>query len=368
MSEKQSEFQGMNTWRFASSLDAVDPYQWFTILPHGKFRRFGRRVEITPEMTQEMVRNFRVMPPREVGVNREHMHQHGNIANIAALRSTPDGLQAIIGWFETGLKAVEEKAFQYFSVEVVFDEYDLDGKFFKNFLTGLAVTNDPYFGSLTAMFTATDRVQSFDEGGPGASSDPLSHSLDDEGEAQMVDESKVVDGLWRRFGALFSTNPEPAQSPAPATPTQSAVSKEDFDALQLEVTKLRAEKQEAERLAADAARSARIAKFAGMLGESMAPLAEKLALIEDEALAEDLAEQFRALAAQADEGGLFSEIGSAGGDPDASLDGADRFSAMVDRKVEGGMKFSDAVKAVNKEHPDLYEAHRQAALSKTKGR
>jgi hypothetical protein len=347
--------------RFVDDFSVVDLYQWFRILPIGKFSRFGRTVEITDEMLKDMVGNFRIVPPTRLPVNIEHEEEHGKVGSIDGLRHVPgDGLYALIDWTPVGKRLLEEQRFQYYSPEVIFGLQEYDGKMTKNILYGLALTNHPYFGTDTAVFSLKD----IDTGAPGAS--PL--NVSDLAEELSMEENVVEQGVLKGIKAFFSQFAPDAPLIAPQSTPEATVTLAQFNELKAERDRFAAEKAEAERVAAEAAFSNRVAKFAGLVGPSLAPLAEKLALVAegkgDEALAEDLAEQFKALAAQADEGGLFNELGSSGGDPDTSLDGAERFNAMVERKVAEGMKFAEAAKAVRAAHPDLYEAHRSAALTK----
>jgi phage I-like protein len=345
--------------RFVDDFSVVDLYQWFRILPIGKFSRFGRTVEITDEMLKDMVGNFRRVPPTRLPVNIEHEEEHGKVGSIDGLRHVPgDGLYALIDWTPVGKRLLEEQRFQYYSPEVIFGLQEYDGKMTKNILYGLALTNHPYFGTDTAVFSLKD----IDTGAPGAS--PLNVS-DLAEELPQMDENTVSNGVIKGIKEFFTqlSTAAPAAPLIAPTPELATVSLEAFNALNAENTRLKEEKAEAERVAAEAAHSNRVAAFATALGESMAPLAEKLALVAegygDAALADDLAQQFKALAAQADAGALFSEIGSAGGDPDMSIDEAARFTAAAERTAaDKGITMTEAYSVVAREHPDWYAAHR----------
>lgn len=69
-----------------------------------------------------------------------------------------------------------------------------------------------------------------------------------------------------------------------------------------------------------------------------------------------LTQYLKAANARIAEGGLYAEIGTSGGDTDASSEAA----ALVNAKVAEGLSRSDAIRAVFTEHPELYPAAQNA--------
>ncbi len=343
----------MSDWRYVEDFAAVDPRGWFRIIPVGKFSKFGRTVEITDQTIRDMVGNFRVVPPTRLPVNVEHMDQHGKVGDIANLRAVPgDGLYAMIDWTAVGEQLLQEQRFQYYSPEIIFGAQEYEGRMIKNILYGLALTNHPYFGNDTALFSTKDALS----GVPGAG--PLIVIDESQGDNTM-DATMIAEGIEAAAVKLGLRASEPKPSPAPAP------SVEEFEALKAEVTRLAQEKEAAELAAATAVEtalfSARVDKFKAMLPD-LPTLAEKFAAIADEALAEDLAQEFKALNAQQSTAALFGEIGTAGGD--VSGDDAAKFEALIDAGVKAGKSEFEAIQEVAKEHPDWVQAYRAASRTR----
>jgi len=353
-------------WRFVDEFRVRNPREFFRILPVGKFNKFGRLVEITPDVCRDMVAHFRVVPPTRLPVNREHLEEHGRVGVISGLRQQADGLYAMVDWTSAGLKLLAEDSFGYFSPEIIWGPADYEGKTVTNVLYGLALTNHPYFGEQTAIYTLQDLTAA------GGSSDPAAPDRHSDG-GNPMNEEVVIDGLFARIGkaivSAFSAPPgaDPGPTPSPANggpppreqpgdpvrpepaPTGGARRAElaRIAALEKENAALRVRTRQADLIA--------------LMGEEFRPLAEKLALIEDQALADELAEEFHAFIVQADDSLLFGELGTAGGDQDAARTEAERYEAEVKRRVDKGMSAADAHSEVAAEHPELYKAYRRAS-------
>lgn len=133
------------------SLSNLD--DWALIVPIGEFERLGRQINVTREMVEEMVANFGVVPPTPIPINKEHVPEAGAVGRVADLEVRDSGLWARFEWFQTGLKLLADKAFASFSPEIIWGPTDFDGKDgVKNILTGIALTNNPFFGENTTVF------------------------------------------------------------------------------------------------------------------------------------------------------------------------------------------------------------------------
>ena len=136
--------------------DPASPGGPYRIFPVGKFVRGGKEFAITDDKCAEFAKNFTAnVLGRDVVTNIEHLAEEGAVGWIkTVLHKAGDGLYAVVDWTERGLKLLAEQSFRYFSPEVIWENYEAtDGTKHNNVLTGLAVTNYPYFGAQTAMFS-----------------------------------------------------------------------------------------------------------------------------------------------------------------------------------------------------------------------
>lgn len=339
------------SWRFVDEFKVRNPREFFRILPVGKFNKFGRMIEITPDVCRDMIHNFRLVPPTALPVNREHMEEHGRVGVIDGLQQRGDGLYALVNWTPVGEQLLREDSFGYFSPEIIWGPEDYEGRTVKNVLYGLALTNHPYFGEATAIYTLQDLAVS---AGPERQSDGGS----------SMDEATVVNGLWDRFVGLFReapaiTNPPPAPAPAPSAPAPAVPPGPEPVPYGARLSEKATIEKLTRELAAERARN-RQNKLVAVMGEEFRSIAEKLALIDDMALADELAEEFAALRLQADESLLFGELGAAGGS-DEGLSEADRYLREVERQQEAGKTAAEAHAIVARENPALYQAYRRAS-------
>lgn len=158
LSEENSVFVGVE------SFATVDASAWFRILPLGKFERFGRTVEVTAAKIREMAQNFGRVPNTTVPTKAEHNGQHGKLADVVAVEARADGLWARLGNFiGDAMERIASGAFQYLSPEIVWGPTDFDGQEVSNVLMGLALTNSPFFGKETALYTICQPCSHYDE-------------------------------------------------------------------------------------------------------------------------------------------------------------------------------------------------------------
>jgi hypothetical protein len=361
MSDLVSPPVTMENWRFVERFTTRDPNAWFRIMPIGKFSRFGRRVEVTKQHIDNMARNFGIAPPTRLPVTVEHEDTVGKFGYILGVQSRADGLYASIDWTARGRRALEDEAFDYYSPEVFWGPKDYEGAMFTDILWALTMTNHPYFGEQTSLYTLDgDEFIEFEV--QGGDSPSIAQALVEEfdmSEGNAVSDS-VFEGISKFFAQFVPTSAPAVPSVTPTT-SEPFVSLDAFNALKERADRLEQEKVEVEHAVAF---SARVDKFKALLPD-LPVLAEKFAAIADEALADDLAQEFKALKAQQSTAALFGELGTAGGD--GPIDDAARFEALVEEKKKGGMSAADARRAVSSEHPDLYSAVRRASYSNGKG-
>lgn len=332
--------------RYVDQFSVTDPFQPFRILPVGKYSRFGRKVDITLAKIQEMAANFGKVPNTPLPINREHVPENGKVGDIAAVEARPDGLYMTPAWTEAGLAAVQAGDFQFFSPEIKWGPTDYDGLTVSNVLMGLALTNSPFFGKDTALYSLADQVEDTSK----------------ENHMSTMDKGPVIEALTEFFGQF--TKPAPAPAPAPAT-----VKVEDTE----EYRALAAKNAEAEEKLAAAEKAQHVAelveKFSTALKidkfDTPEGLAEKFAAVAevDEGLADDLVQEFRALVEQASQGKLFAEFGtSAGGEGGSD---AEKFTAMSEARAKAdGISAAEANKLVAREHPELYKAYRDESANR----
>lgn len=391
----------MSEWRYVEQFGAIDPTKPFRILPVGKFKRFGRKVEVTPEMVQEMAANFGVIPETALPVNAEHKSEAGKVGNVQSVEARPDGLYAVLSWLEDGLAAVSAGKFQYFSPEVYWGPTDYDGRTASNVLMGLAVTNSPYFGQATALYTLEDGAEEYrdfspeqrrqlaqegkampDGSYPIVTEADLSNAIQawgrspDEatkrhiikrakalGRADMLpadwpgstkeSNMSVVDEIRTVFSE-FGIKPQTPPAPVPVTETE-----------EYKLADKRAREAE-ERLAkaeADRKLAADVQKFSTALtvqGFTLPDgLAQKFAAVAavDETLADGLVTEFKALVEQARVGELFAELGTSAPGGSHNSD-AEKFVSRAEQVAKDkGIPVTDAYAIITKEEPELYKAY-----------
>lgn len=347
----------MTDWRYLETFRAVDPAEWIRILPIGSFKRFGRQVEVTREMLEEMAANFGTVPSTRLPVNREHVEHEGKVGDIVAVEVRDDGLYARFEWTEKGRQYLEDNAFQYFSPEVVWGPTDYEGREVSNVLVGIALTNSPWFGEHTALFSINDLGATTP---PGAHGEVDSDRINEEDSMADTDKQAVKGAVREFFQELFGS-PKPEPQPAPHVATIKVEETEEYKALQARLEKAEQEREKAERAQAFADR---VEKFRAIVGDELkigekngADLFATIAETHPEE-AQALAEQVKALYAQVTEGVLLAELGTS--TPEDTADPKAKFAALVEKAKQDGKDEADAIEAVGREHPDLYRAYIQA--------
>jgi len=130
---------------------------WIKILPKGVFKRDGRTIKLDDAFLMAIKRNFdNQILGRDVPVNFEHQYTALGAAGwVKALEVREDGLYALIEWTDIGKEATEKQRFKYVSVELGGAVDPKTGKVLgEDVLTGIALTNRPFFKGLTALAAA----------------------------------------------------------------------------------------------------------------------------------------------------------------------------------------------------------------------
>lgn len=400
------------TWRFVDVFGVTDPSRPFRILPVGKYSRFGRNVDITPEKVQQMAANFGKVPNTPLPINREHMPEMGKLGDIVAVEARPDGLYATPSWTEAGLRAVQGGEFQFFSPEIKWGPTDYDGAQVSNVLIGLALTNTPFFGKDTALYSLTDAVDDYRDFTPemrremaqkGMAMPDGSYPIENAGDlnnavqawGRSPDEA-TKRHIIKRAKALGRTDLLPADWPGSTKESKMSVTEEVMEALQkyglikkvepvpapepikveeteayklqasqlAEANKKLAEQEKTQRVADNTAKYSTAVEVKGW--ETPKDVPQQLAAVAefDAALADGLAQQFKALAEQASAGELFSEKGTSqpGGGSDAQ-----KFVAMSEAKAkELQIPVTEAFTIVAAEQPSLYKAYTEDSIKRSR--
>lgn len=323
---------------------AVVPGEPFRLLPYGTLVKNGRRREITPDVARAFrLPHFR--PPIKLGSHADTTPAGGH---IVALEVREDGLYAVPELNDDGAAALARGAYRYHSPEIVWEgglEDPRTGAMQNGpLIVGDALLHTPHLGEAAALYAADVNPSS---------------------EVSMTTENvtipaSLLDRLLARLGLLADpAAPEP-ETPPPAPAAEpvalsAAVSADQFAALQTERNDLAARVATME---ADAARAARVERFASELaGTSLASDGDLPALLADmaDAPAADLLRRFKALAEQNRVAALTADVGNEGqtvtGDPVAQLD-----AAVKAKMAAGKVDYTAALGQVAAEHPALIAA------------
>jgi hypothetical protein len=363
--------------RLITEYVAVDPDAWVRVLPLGTFKRFGRKVEITADKVREMAANFGKVPETTIAVNAEHEGYRGKVADVVEVEARSDGLWARLGnWIAGAAQLVRDGAYQYLSPEVLWGPTDYDGREVSNVLTGLALTNLPYFGKQTALYSLDGALDNELNNATGGDTPENLQEATDMGENQdPIAEVKRAVGIVELLKQMFGARePEPAEAPpsnegetagedvAAQLEALRAEFNEQLEALKAENAELKTKLDEQD---AEAEFSARVAEY-GALEELCEGLPQMLATYEDQekakAIAASLGETtqgIKAVAAQEQFAALFKEFGGDGhGEPQPT--GVDKFNAAVEEAMEKfNLDYGQAADKVGKEHPELYATYNE---------
>ena len=231
-----------------SNLTWVDPFKYvagapFRIFPVGEFKRGDRTLDLTKERLAEMKSNYEANRPRWKapiygGHPTETQPDPPKLGNVSSLELRDDGLYALPEYNDSGTRLISDESYQYVSPGVLWKlagaaYTDEQGNEFDNVLDHLALTNRPYFGSKTALFSSDE-------------------SLAREGNliTDILSEVKSsITELFKDFKSEVKVKEKESE-----TMTEPIVKVEDFNALKTQMETLSAErKAEAEKFAAELA-------------------------------------------------------------------------------------------------------------------
>ena len=310
----------------------VRPGEPFRLFPIGRLVKDGN----IKELTKELLSRFKLphfKPPIKLGGHEDETPAGGH---IAGLEVRDDGLWALPEYTDKGNKAVEEGDYKYQSPEVIweggFEDPDTGELIEGPLIVGAALLHMPHMGANAALYSV----------------DPISNGGADMSESVTV----PVTWLERLFGSKDEPPPEPIQEPNPVE--VPGVEPEKFDALEKERDDLQAKLQTME---TEAQYGERIAHFAAEFKDTVlddnTELHELIAGIRDEATAEALLVQFKALSGQIVESNLTADIGS-GGERDDLPPAEALNTAVLAKMEEAKVDYNVAMNLIRDEQPDLF--------------
>lgn len=130
------------------------------VLPVGTFFRGGKSRDVTPDVVSQFAANF--ANRQRVGIRRSRVavdidHAGGAVGWYKDVMATPDGLAASFSWTRKGREALEAGEYAYFSPTVYWEQVDREtGETVHNQIAGGALTNYPFFGDATALYSLRD--------------------------------------------------------------------------------------------------------------------------------------------------------------------------------------------------------------------
>jgi hypothetical protein len=129
-----------------------------TILPSGKFYRWDEEFDVTDEVLAEFVENWEKRAERGIRQTRLAVdvdHDGKAVGWYESITATPDGLAATFSWNESGQRSLENGEYAYFSPTIWWQMRDrVTNEMIRHQIAGGALTNYPYFGDATALYSA----------------------------------------------------------------------------------------------------------------------------------------------------------------------------------------------------------------------
>jgi hypothetical protein len=127
------------------------------ILPYGPLHRNGEERHVDEGVVDEFVYNWEHRLER--GIRRSRLavdvdHKGGAVGWYTEIFKVPEGLGATFSWTRRGRKSLEAGEYAYFSPTLYWWLEDpVTGETVRNQIAGGAITNYPYFGEHTALYT-----------------------------------------------------------------------------------------------------------------------------------------------------------------------------------------------------------------------
>jgi len=160
----------------------------FRVMPIGTFKRGERTLEITPQRLQEMAANYANNKPRwkiplYFGHPTSEQPDPPKVGNVKQLFVKEDGLYAEPEWTSDGEKTVKDGGYQFVSPGVLWSlngsaYTDEQGQSHDNVIDHVALTNKPFFGANTALFSADAEVQQMADTNPVMNKGMLQNVID----------------------------------------------------------------------------------------------------------------------------------------------------------------------------------------------
>lgn len=144
---------------------AYKPGQAFRVMPLGEYKRGQRTLDLTPARLKAMAENYNAGRPRwKIPIYAGHPTSANpdppKLGNAARLEfKDGEGLFAVPEYNEEGARVVASEGYQFVSPGVLWSlqpgsEYaDENGQTWDNVCDHIALTNKPYFGANTALFS-----------------------------------------------------------------------------------------------------------------------------------------------------------------------------------------------------------------------
>lgn len=127
------------------------------IMPVGKHFRRGRVRDVTSAIIDQFADNF--ANRRKRGIRRERVavdvdHRGGAVGWYKSITASSAGLMGTFSWNRRGREVLEDGEYAYFSPTVYWQESDpITGEQVPNQVAGGALTNYPFFGEATALYS-----------------------------------------------------------------------------------------------------------------------------------------------------------------------------------------------------------------------
>lgn len=174
------------------------------VMPLGVRHRWGDRFEVTEAMVKEFAENFKNR--ESVGIRRSKVavdvdHEGGAVGWYQDVFPGDAGLMATMSWTSKGRKTLEAGEYAYFSPTVYWRQEDsVTGETIYNQIAGGALTNYPFFGEATALYSERNSKQN--DGGNESMDEKDTHAND-----EIIKRS-----LKEVLTDLFSAKPDGAPS------------------------------------------------------------------------------------------------------------------------------------------------------------
>lgn len=172
--EAMKQMQALHANEAMSNLLWVDPFAYksgepFRVFPLGVFKRGGRTIDLTEQRLREMESNYNAKRPRwEIPIYFGHPTETNpdppKGGNVKRVEFRPgDGLYAYPEYTDEAKRKVENGEYQYISPGVLWSlggsvYSDENGEEHDNVIDHIALTNRPFFGRRTAIFSSEESL------------------------------------------------------------------------------------------------------------------------------------------------------------------------------------------------------------------